>query len=516
MPIEINLNLTPIEASQEDGFKTIIAQKLSVLTTQISHLEIIRKSIDARQRNIKVNLGFRVWIDEEYKPFAITYTPLDVHHAREVHIVGAGPAGLFAALRLIELGIKPIIHELGHNVEERKKDIAALYRTGEINPKSNYCFGEGGAGTFSDGKLYTRSKKRGDYGLVLGLFNKFGAQNDILTDAHPHIGTDRLSRIIKNIRATILEFGGEIHFNSHITNIFINSSELTGFELEGGTKIKCKSLILATGHSAREVYRMLHQANIRLEAKPFALGVRVEHPQAMIDEIVYHGYQRKDILPAASYSLVGQVKNRGVFSFCMCPGGIIVPSHTSNGEVVVNGMSNSGRTSPYANAGIVTEVGEEEFATFKNSGPLAGLAFQTMIEGQAANQVHGLKAPAQRLNDFVTGKNSSGLPSSSYIPGLVTSPIHKWLQPEITQRLQQGFNLFNTKLRGFLTNEAIVVGVESRTSSAVRIPRDLETGQHVEIEGLFPCGEGSGYAGGIASSAMDGWLCADKVKALID
>ncbi len=414
---------------------------------------------------------------------------------------------------MIEKGLKPVIFERGKDVSARKKDIQALNTNKAVNPDSNYCYGEGGAGTFSDGKLYTRSKKRGDVKRILDILKYHGAKKDILSDAHPHIGTNKLPGIIVKIRETIEEAGGEIHFDSRVEDLIIERDEVKGIITQNGDKVFGKAVILATGHSAKDIFEILHRKNILIEAKPFAMGVRVEHPQDLIDSIQYTCKIRSDYLPAAAYSLVSQVKGRGVYSFCMCPGGFIVPASTAPGEMVVNGMSPSKRNSKFANSGMVVEIKVEDFPETEKYGALAGLKYQESLEKLAfVNGGNGLVAPAQRLHDFVNGKVSPFLPDTSYYPGVVSSPMHFWLPEDISKRLQKAFKTFGKRMKGFLTNEALIVGVESRTSSPVRIPRDKETLQHPQIKNLYPCGEGAGYAGGIISAAVDGERCADMVK----
>jgi uncharacterized FAD-dependent dehydrogenase len=430
-----------------------------------------------------------------------------------VLIIGAGPAGMFAALELIELGLKPIVLDRGKDVRARRRDLRAIQQFGEVNPHSNYCFGEGGAGTYSDGKLYTRSHKRGNIEKALRLLVEHGATSDILVDAHPHIGSNKLPKIVQNIRETIRHYGGEVHFEHHVTELVMEGERLAGVVVNGEERFTAKAVILATGHSARDIYALLAKHNILLEAKPFALGVRIEHPQPLIDEIQYGQRERGPHLPASSYKLVTQVKGRGVFSFCMCPGGLVVPAATAPGELVVNGMSMSRRDSPYANSGTVVAVELEDLKPFAEHGVFAGLAFQQMVEQRFfAHGDGGQQAPAQRLTDFVKGKVSSALSGTSYIPGIYAAPVHELLPAGIYQRLRQGVQDFGRKMRGYYTVEANVIGTESRTSSPVRIPRQRDTYMHVATEGLFPCGEGAGYAGGIISAAMDGQNVARAVR----
>jgi uncharacterized protein len=509
---EIQLTVSPRTAAEDDALQMVIAEKLEIAASDITTWRIQKKSVDARQRDIKINLKIFVYLGEI--PVDTSFQPAyqQVSSKENVIVVGSGPAGLFAALRLIEMGLRPIVFERGEDVSARKKSIALISRGQVVNPESNYCFGEGGAGTFSDGKLYTRSNKRGNIDRILQILHYHGAKPDILYEAHPHIGTDRLPEIIKNIRKTIIDCGGEIHFQTKLADIIISDGQVRGITTTEGDKIESRAVILATGHSARDVYEMLHNKGILLESKSFAIGVRVEHPQELIDQIQYHCKTRGDYLPASSYNLATQVNDRGVYSFCMCPGGFIVPSTTSDNEIVVNGMSSSARNSPYANAGIVVEIKKEDLKEFEKFGVLAGLYYQQNTELLAKqNGGQGQMAPAQRLTDFVSGKTSQSLPQSSYTPGIVNSPMHLWLPETISKRLQTGFTEFNKKMKGFLTQEAYITGVESRTSSPVRIPRLSDTLEHPQIKGLFPCGEGAGYAGGIVSSAMDGENVAEKV-----
>lgn len=514
MKQQIALRITPEQASHEDKYRNIVAKKMGVAPSKIKGTRVVRRSVDARQKQVMVQLTVNAWVGE---PVPVVESRLfnwpNVNLAPEVVVVGAGPGGLFAALKLIELGLKPVIVERGKRVDERKRDIALLNRNEQLDEDSNYAFGEGGAGTFSDGKLYTRSKKRGDFKNFLEILHFHGAPEDVLIDAHPHVGTDRLPAVISNIRETILAAGGEFLFDSRVTDFLISGTEIQGVVLADGTKIPGKSVILATGHSARDVYYLLDQKGIELESKTWALGVRVEHPQELIDKIQYHSPEgRGAFLPAASYNFSYQVAGSGVYSFCMCPGGFIVPAMTNANEMVVNGMSPAKRNSPFANSGIVTEITSEDLGDYHQFGAMAGLRFQQDVENLCAvNGGQGVVAPAQRLVDFIGGRLSYDLPECSYIPGTVSAPLHFILPEQISSRLRQGFLHFGKRAKGFLDEEAIILGTESRTSSPVRIPRDRETFQHTGINGLFPCGEGAGYAGGIASSALDGERCAEKV-----
>ena len=512
----ITLTLTPRQSAEAETYTALAARQAGLRRDEIALVRVVKRSIDARRGAVKVNLTVELFEDKEPQPAPIHFDYPDVSHSTEVVVVGSGPAGLFAALRLIELGYKPILLERGKEVLPRKQDIALINRNQEINPDSNYAFGAGGAGTFSDGKLFTRSKKRGDYNKALQALVFHGATPEILYEAHPHIGTDRLPRIISNICKTITDAGGEIHFGCRVSGFIVRDGRMCGVEV-GDERIEGAAVILATGHSAKDIYHTLHRDGIRLEAKAFAMGVRIEHPQRLIDSIQYHAPERGEYLPAAAYSLVNQVDGRGVYSFCMCPGGFIVPAMTDAKQSVVNGMSPSGRDSRWANSGLVTEVRVADFAHLEEQyGPLAGLVFQQQLE-EAARQNGGEKqiAPAQRISDFVAGKASTSLPSTSYIPGLVCSRLDKWMPDFMGSALRKGIASFDRKMRGYVTAEGIVAGVESRTSTPVRIPRDKITLMHPEIKGLFPSGEGAGYAGGIISAALDGERIADAVAEYI-
>ena len=513
MPQTLTLQLTPKEAADAKHYTALAARRLGIKEQQIALVRVVKRSIDARQRQPKVNLSLELYIDNEQQPAPVHFDYPSVEGKSEVIVIGSGPAGLFASLRLIELGLRPILLERGREVSARKVDIARINRGGEVDPDSNYAFGEGGAGTFSDGKLFTRSKKRGDYNRALQTLVFHGANPEILYEAHPHIGTDKLPYIIRNICQTIRACGGEVLFERRVTDFIVRNGRIAGVAC-GDERIEGAAVVLATGHSARDIYYRLHDCGIRLEAKPLAMGVRIEHPQALIDQIQYHQPERGEYLPAAAYSLVSQENGRGVYSFCMCPGGFIVPAMTDASQSVVNGMSPSGRTSPYANSGLVTEVRLSDFAHLEPQwGPLAGLKFQEELEQLARREGgDGQVAPAQRVADFVAGRPSRTLPTTSYIPGLTPSRLDGWMPSFMAEGLRMGLSTFGRKLRGFVTNEAIVAGVESRTSTPVRIPRDPETLMHPDIEGLFPTGEGAGYAGGIISAGLDGERIAEAVR----
>lgn len=510
----IQLIVRPEEATDSKQYIRLAAAFLKISPKKIAGVNALKRSIDARSREVKMNLQLEVFIDEPYQEKTITEPVFqDVSRAPEVYIIGAGPAGLFAALRLIELGKKPIIIERGKNVQDRRRDLANITKNHIVNPESNYCFGEGGAGTYSDGKLYTRSDKRGDIKKALETFVFFGAPLDITVNARPHIGTNVLPKIIAKMREFILAAGGEVRFNTRFDDFEVQHGKLVSITLNNGEKIKTNRVIMATGHSSRMIFELFAQKKYAIEAKPFALGVRVEHPQSLIDSIQYHCDARGEYLPPAYYSLVSQVNEKGVYSFCMCPGGIIAPCATSPGEIVTNGWSPSKRDNPLANSGIVTEITLEDiYASTKKHHPLMAMEFQQKIEQHACAITGGRQtAPAQRLVDFTQRKVSKDLPETSYQPGITSIEMGEVLPNFVTERLRKGFVDFGKKMRGYLTNEAIIIGVETRTSSPVRIPRDKETFYHPEIEGLFPCGEGAGYAGGIISAAIDGVKCAEKV-----
>ncbi len=509
--IQIRINLH--EESQDDILLYKASKLLAVDKKEITAIKVLRKSIDARKAEIKFNYKIAVYIGEsipEKSNYIFDYK--DVSKAKEIHIIGFGPAGMYAALRCIELGFKPIVLERGKKVQERRRDLKLIYQEHFVDEDSNYCFGEGGAGTYSDGKLYTRSLKRGDVRKIFENLVYHGATEQILIDSHPHIGTNKLPKVVQNIRETILKFGGEIHFESRVVDFTIKNNTIQAIQLKNGKELSVKKVILATGHSARDIYELLYKKEILLKAKSFAMGVRVEHPQQIIDSVQYHcSTERNSLLPAASYSLVQQVSGRGVYSFCMCPGGFIVPAATSNGEVVVNGMSPSKRNNKFANSGIVVEINAtEDLKKYEQYGALKGLQFQKDLE-KLAWQAGGKTqtAPAQRLTDFVEGNLSNSLNETSYQPGLKSASLHSLLPKIIGGRLRKGLKAFGQKMNGFYTEQANVIGVESRTSSPVNIPRN-EHLEHPQIKGLFPCGEGGGYAGGIVSAAMDGERCAEK------
>ena len=509
---EIQLRVNLVEEKQDTILHRKAAQFLHIDIKEISAIKVLRKSIDARKKTIIFNYKVAVYIQEklpESSNYSFGYK--DVSSAKEIHIIGFGPAGMWAALRCLELGYKPIVLERGKKVQERRRDLRAINQEHFVNEDSNYCFGEGGAGTYSDGKLYTRSLKRGDVRRIFESFVFHGATEQILIDAHPHIGTNKLPKIVENIRETIIKYGGEIHFESRVIDFVVTQQKLQAIRLQNNIEMPVERIILATGHSAKDIYYLLHKKKIDLQAKSFAMGVRVEHPQHIIDSIQYHcNGKRDELLPAAAYSLVQQVKDRGVYSFCMCPGGFIVPAATANGEVVVNGMSPSKRNNKFANSGIVVAIDvEKDIPKYNHFGALKGLEYQKSLEKLAFNAGgRSQVAPGQRLTDFVEGKLSANLNTTSYQPGLKSAPLHSLLPKIIGGHLRKGFEAFGRKMHGYYTSEANIVGVESRTSSPVTIPRN-ENLEHPEIKGLFPCGEGGGYAGGIVSAAMDGERCAE-------
>lgn len=527
MTHEYQLRVLPQVAASEQGVKTYIAREKGLDERIITHVRVLKRSIDARQRTIFVNLTVRVYVNEmpQDDPYTHTLYP-DVSDKPAVVVVGAGPGGLFASLRLIEEGFRPILIERGKDVRERKKDLALITRTQQVDPESNYCYGEGGAGAYSDGKLYTRSKKRGSVDKILNVFCQHGASTSILADAHPHIGTDKLPRVIENMRKQIIASGGEVHFQTKMTSFLFDGDTVVGVRaihlVSGAEKSFHGPVILATGHSARDIYRYFAASHIEMEAKGVAMGVRLEHPSALIDRLQYHNAKgRGDYLPAAEYSYVAQVDGRGVYSFCMCPGGYIIPAATGPKQIVVNGMSPANRGTKWSNSGMVVELKPEDIAQMspqldqvapveREHQILTNMYFQEQLEQSCWQQGNRKQtAPAQRMADFVESRLSYDLPESSYAPGLISSPLHFWLPTFIATRLQQAFKEFGRKSHGFLTNEAIVIGTETRTSSPVRILRDADTLQHVRLRGLFPCGEGAGYAGGIVSAGIDGERCAD-------
>lgn len=509
----IDIRLPPEAAHDDAAIAAAIARTAHLQVADIRDFKIVKRSIDARGKRVVYQLHI-LWSDQPIEPqhHTLKANLKKVTTAPEVIIIGAGPAGYFAALELIELGLRPVIFERGKDVRSRRKDLRAIQQFGIVNPHSNYCYGEGGAGTYSDGKLYTRSHKRGNVKKVLLWLVEHGAHPNILVDAHPHIGSNKLPAIISRLRETIEAVGGTIHFNTHITDLAIESSQLQGVQWGDNQFYSGSTLILATGHSARDVFKMMYQQSLAIEFKSFALGVRVEHPQSLIDQIQYSQSPRHPLLPASSYALSSQINGKGVFSFCMCPGGLVVPSATAPGEIVVNGMSLSNRNSNYANAGIVVTIDTYDLADTITHSPLAGVDFQAQVETAMFDASDGSqKAPAQLLVDFLAGKESSNLPQSSYIPGLISAPVHALLPDFVYHRLQQGVQRFERKMKGYITSDAVVIGTESRTSSPIRIPRQADTLMHPDVVGLFPCGEGAGYAGGIVSAAMDGQRVAQAV-----
>ena len=525
MTKEYQIRVLPVVAASENAIKRYLAEEQGIDQRTINSVRVLKKSIDARQRTIFVNLKIRVYINEVPQDDEFEHTEYqNVEGRPQVVVVGEGPGGLFASLRLIELGLRPVVLERGKDVRERKMDLAQITKTQKVDPESNYCFGEGGAGAYSDGKLYTRSKKRGNVNKILNVFCQHGASTSILADAHPHIGTDKLPRVIENMRNTIIKCGGEVHFQTKMTRLVVEGERVTGVEAvdlkTGGELTFHGPVILATGHSARDVYRLLVESNIHIEAKGIAVGVRLEHPSQLIDQIQYHNREgRGKYLPAAEYSFVTQVEERGVYSFCMCPGGFVIPAATGPQQLVVNGMSPSNRGTQWSNSGMVVELHPDDVGG-DSSDPLCMMHFQEKLERDCWQQGNMKQtAPAQRMADFVNNRLSYDLPKSSYAPGLISSPLHFWMPPFMAKRLQEGFKKFGKMSHGFLTNEAVLIATETRTSSPVRIARDPATLQHVTVQGLFPCGEGAGYAGGIVSAGVDGErcaeMCAQYVEALV-
>lgn len=508
----VQIAILPRQQEDLDYILELSLKKEKLRNHDISDWRIRKRSIDARREPIKISLQLELWLKGEKREIHTPFLPQNVSEKKEIAIIGAGPAGLYAALRAIEAGLKPVVFERGKNVRERRRDLAAINKDQYVNPESNYCFGEGGAGTYSDGKLYTRSKKRGNVLKAMEWFVHFGADEAILVDAHPHIGTNKLPKIISAMSEAIIENGGEVHFNSKLTDINLKDSTVEAIQINKKEWYKFDNIILATGHSARDIFYLLHKKNIKIEAKGFAIGVRVEHQQGLIDHIQYHGDNDNPYLPPASYSLVEQVDGMGVYSFCMCPGGIIAPCATEQEEVVTNGWSPSKRNNPYANSGIVVSVAPEDLPNYKKGYPFICLEFQQEVERrcwEAGGKTQ--KVPAQRMIDFVEGKISEDFPKTSYQPGIVAADLNEVLPPIISTRLRKAFMAFGKKMKGYYTNQAVLHAPESRTSSPISIPRNPETLEHVEIKGLYPCGEGAGYAGGIISAAIDGINCVDAI-----
>ncbi len=506
---ELDISVSPGFIHDYNYLKTLAAKQLNVNLNEINSIVIQKRSIDSRKRPV-YRLKLNVFINESPEANKAVFNFNPVNSKKRLIIIGSGPAGLFAALKAIELGVKPIVLERGKNVRDRRFDLKAIMQEGIVNPNSNYCFGEGGAGTYSDGKLYTRSNKRGNVNRILDLLIYHGADEDIRIDSHPHIGSNKLPKIIEEIRETILRCNGEIHFEQKVTDFIIHDHSISGVLVNNEKEIFGDAAILATGHSARDVYEIFRKRELSIEAKPFAMGVRIEHPQTLIDSIQYHSKTRHENLPASNYSLACQVDDKGVYSFCMCPGGIIIPASTDENELVLNGMSVSRRDSPFANSGLVTEVNENDWKHLSHHKEFAGLMFQKEIEELAFITGGGKQvAPAQRITDFVNRKISQSVPQSSYIPGTTLAPLHEMLPKEISRRLRKSLQIFNKSMKGYFTEEAQILAVESRTSSPLRIPRDRETLMHIDIKGLFPSGEGAGYAGGIVSAAIDGERCAE-------
>ncbi|MFT5103406.1 MAG: putative FAD-dependent dehydrogenase [Candidatus Latescibacterota bacterium] len=509
----VQISVAPSKIEDTSYILELALEKAKLRSGSISDWRIRKRSIDARRSPVKLNLQIEIWGKDERREQIPVFVPTNVSEAKEITIIGSGPAGLYAALRAVEAGFKPIVFERGKDVRTRRRDLAAIHKEHIVNPESNYCFGEGGAGTYSDGKLYTRSKKRGNVLKALEWFVHFGASEDILVDAHPHIGTNKLPKIISNMREAIIEAGGEVHFESKLTNFKLEDGAMTAIEINGHQWHSCTDLILATGHSARDIFYLLHEHNIKIDAKPFAIGVRVEHQQELIDFIQYHGDCDNDYLPPSSYALVEQVGDKGVYSFCMCPGGIIAPCATAEEEVVTNGWSPSKRNNPFANSGIVVSVEPKDLPNFNEDDPFVCLDFQKQVERscwEAAGKTQ--RVPAQRMIDFVEGKKSIDFPKTSYQPGISSVDLNEVLPKQITKRLKKAFVSFGKKMKGYYTNEAVLHAPESRTSSPISIPRNPESLEHIDVKGLYPCGEGAGYAGGIISAAIDGINCVDAIS----
>jgi len=508
----VQISVLPRQQEDHAYILELALEKAKLRRGQIDDWNIRKRSIDARRKPIKLNLQIEMWAKGEQREIIPPFIPKTISEENKIAIIGAGPAGIYAALRAIEAGLKPIIFERGKDVRERRRDLALINKEQIVNPESNYCFGEGGAGTYSDGKLYTRSKKRGNVLKAIQWFVHFGADEDILVDAHPHIGTNKLPKIITNMREAIIENGGEVHFNSKLTDIQLKDNAISAIQINEGEWFNFDHVILATGHSARDIFYLLHERKIKIEAKPFAIGVRVEHQQELIDFIQYHGDVDNPYLPPASYSLVEQVDGLGVYSFCMCPGGIIAPCATAQEEVVTNGWSPSKRNNPYANSGIVVSVAPEDLPNYKKGDPFVCLDFQKEVERscwEAGGKTQ--RVPAQRMIDFIEGKVSVDFPKTSYQPGIVSADLNEVLPAMIAERLKKAFVVFGRKLKGYYSNQSVLHAPESRTSSPVSIPRNIETLEHVEVHGLYPCGEGAGYAGGIISAAIDGINCVDAI-----
>ena len=517
MQRDVDVRVSPAVEADPGRLRQAVIRAAGLVDAEVNDVVILRRSLDARPRPPVYQLRCRVYMQEDPQPEPVLSKAFQhVEHAPEVLIIGAGPAGYFAALECLLLGLRPIVFDRGQDARLRRRDLRAIQQFGEVNPDSNYCFGEGGAGTYSDGKLYTRSVKRGKMASVLQLLVEHGAKSDILIDAHPHIGSNKLPGVVMNIRETIRHYGGEVHFSTPVTDILLEGGVVIGIRTAQGQEFLGRAVLLATGHSARDIFHLLDRKGVRIEFKPFALGVRIEHPQPLIDAIQYGQKQRDPLLPAASYSLTCQVDDHGVFSFCMCPGGLVVPTATAPGELVVNGMSMSRRDSPYANSGTVVSLDEADLQDYQSHGVFAGVAFQKEVEQRLFAAGDGSQqAPAQRLTDFVQGTMSASLPGSSYIPGIYSAPLDRLLPQWIGESLRRGVQIFARKMPGYLTEEAVVIGTESRTSSPIRIPRDPKTRMHPDVEGLFPCGEGAGYAGGILSAAMDGQNSARAISSFL-